>query len=285
MMGRGSYATDACVLVDGARIRASDLAGVVSAFAQLPPDKDLGPAPAGTLVRLYQRGQLAALLPGPSADLPERLCVQRKREAIPLEEWQASIERAVKTACGEISVRIKVVETPRHRYPSGTIEFHRSGIAASRGSALLWRGSLTTPDKSTVPVWIRAELQTLRHARIVVRPIAMGTVVVAEDFKREEAWTSGICEAEKESWEPIGRVARHPIPIGEELRREALRIPPAIKRGDAVEVEAKAGAARIRIPAVAEQDAEVGETAPFRSSWNGAKIAGRVLSSQRARVE
>lgn len=283
--GLRGLASEACVLVDGPRIHAGDLAPLAPAFAELPPDKDLGPAPAGTLVRLFHRGQLAALLPGTHSDLPERLCVQRRRDVIPPEAWQAAIERTVKESCGEIPAKIHVVEAPKHRFPSGQLIFHRAGITASRGSALLWRGSIAMPDKSSVPVWLRVELQTLRPAVLAARPIAMGSVLVAEDFKVENTWVPGICETEKEAWRPIGLSARRAISAGSEIRKEELRVPPTVRRGDAVEIETKAGAARIRIPAIAEQDAELGETAPFRSSWNGAKIAGRVVGNQKVRVE
>ena len=37
--------------------------------------------------------------------------------------------------------------------------------------------------------------------------------------------------------------------------------------------------------AVAEQDGEIGETVPVRSTWNGSKLMGRVTGQRKARIE
>lgn len=52
-----------------------------------------------------------------------------------------------------------------------------------------------------------------------------------------------------------------------------------------VKLETASGAARIRIPAAAGQDGEVGETGQLRSGWNGSRLTGLVTSAKRARVE
>ena len=62
-LGVGLSAAEGCVAVDGARIRAGDLAGAAPAFAALPPEKDLAPAPAGTLVRIAQICESAGAAP------------------------------------------------------------------------------------------------------------------------------------------------------------------------------------------------------------------------------
>lgn len=278
-------AADECALVDGARIRAADLAALVPAFAALPPDKDLGPAPAGAMVRVFYKVQLAALLPGAAAGLPDRLCVQRKRDAIPPEVWQAAVEAAMTRLCGATPWKAKVQESPRHRFPRGEIVFPRSGLIASRGSAQLWRGSLALSDKSSVPVWVRAEIEARRRATILQRPLTAGAVLTPEDYRQEDIWAPGICAEEKESPRPEGMVAKRAMPAGAELLREDLRRPPAVQRGQAVELEAGSGAARVRIPAVAEQDGDVGETVRLKSSWNGSKLTGRVTGARKAKVE
>lgn len=284
-LGILATAADTCALVDGAKIRASDLATLAPAFAALPPDKELAPAPAGTMVRVFYKAQLAALLPGLQVDLPDRLCVQRKRDIIPPEMWQSAIDAAMTSICATTPWRAKVIEAPQHRFPTGEILFNRSGIVASRGSVQLWRGSLMLPDKSSIPVWVRVELQARRRATILQHALAAGAVLTPEDYKQDEIWAPGPCTAEKELPHPDGLVAKRPIAAGSELFKEDLRHPPAIHRGQAVELEAASGSARIRIPAVAEQDGEVGETVQLRSGWNGSRLTGRVTGAQKARVE
>ena len=281
----GAPAADACILVDGARIRAADLAAYAPAFGALPPDKDLGPAPAGTMVRVFYKVQLAALLPGPAAELPDRLCVQRKRDAIPPEVWQAAVDATMSRICPATPWKATVLEAPRHRFPSGEIAFNRAGLVASRGSAQLWRGALQLPDKSSVPVWVRVEVQTQRRALILHRPVAAGGTLTADDYREEEVWAPGLCTEEREAVRPEGMIVKRALAAGAAVVNEDLRRPPAVHRGQPVELEAASGTARLRVPTVAEHDAEVGDKVQLKSSWNGTKLVGRVTGSQKARVE
>jgi flagella basal body P-ring formation protein FlgA len=271
--------------VDGPRILAADLAILAPAFSALPPDKDLGPAPAGTMVRVFYRAQLAALLPAVTAELPDRLCVQRKRDAIPPEVWQEAVDNAMARICGEQSWKAKVLEAPHHRFPTGELLFSRSGLAASRGSVQLWRGALMLPDKSSVPVWVRAEIQTQRRVSVLQRPVSAGGLVTSEDYRDEQIWAPGLCVEDKELPPPDGMVARRAMPSGAVLAPEDLRRAPAVHRGQSVELEAASGPARLRVPTVAEHDANVGDRVQLKSAWNGTRLVGRVTGTQKAKVE
>lgn len=284
-LGAGLAAAEGCVAVDGARIRAADLAAAVPAFGALPPDKDLAPAPAGTLVRVFHRSQLAILLPGIVAELPDRICVERKRTAIPEAAWQEAIDAAMTRLCPAIPWKATVLEIPNHRFPSGVLQFSRPGLVASRGSAPLWRGSLLLPDKSSIPVWVRVEVQTERRAAVLNHAIAAGTAISAEDYREEDLWVAGLCVEDTTPPKPEGMVARRALSAGASIQHGDLRRPPAIHRGQPVELEAGSGAARLRVSAVAENDAEVGEQVRLRSTWNGSKLVGRVTGAQKARVE
>ena len=278
-------AAEACLQVDGARLRAADLAAVSPGFAAMPGERDLGPAPAGTMVRVFYRAQLAAMLGGEASELPDRVCVQRKREAIRRDVWQGAVEAAMARLCAATPWRVKLLETPEHKFPSGELQFARAGVIASRGPVQLWRGALLLPDKSSIPVWVRLEMQTQRRAAILQRPLAAGAAVSAEDLREEEVWAVGMCREEREAPRVEGMVARRALAAGAELAKEDLRRAPAVFRGQAVELEAASGTARLRVPAVAEHDAEIGEKVQLKSSWNGTKLVGRVTGTQKARVD
>jgi len=275
----------ACIVVDGARIMAGDLTASIPAFLALPADKDLGPAPAGTLVRTYSKVQLAALLPGTAAELPNRICVQRRRDAIPPEVWQAAVDAAMNRLCDSAPWKATVVEAPRHRFPLGELVFNRAGLIASRGSVQLWRGALHLPDKSSAPVWVRVEIQSQRRAVVMQRAVAAGGTIGVEDYREEEIWAPGPCAAAGEAVKPEGMVAKRTLAQGAVLGGEDLRRAPAVRRGEPVELQASAGATRLRVPTVAEHDAEVGDNVQLKSSWNGTKLVGRVTGTQKARVE
>jgi flagella basal body P-ring formation protein FlgA len=279
-------AAETCVLIEGSRIHAAELSTAAPAFSALPPTRDLGPAPTGTMVRLFTRAQLAALLPGIDAVLPERLCVQRKREAIPPVVWQAAIDVAMTEICGSTPWKAKVQEAPQHRLPAGQLVFHRSGLTASRGPVQVWRGAVQLPEKSSLPVWVRAEIQSQHRARILSQAIPAGAVLSAADYREEEIWAPGVCAESTDAFpSPEGMVAKRAMPAGAELRKEDLRHPPAVHRGQTVELEAASGAARLRVPAIAEHDADLGETVQMKSGWNGSILVGRVTGAQKAKVE
>jgi len=80
-------------------------------------------------------------------------------------------------------------------------------------------------------------------------------------------------------------IVKRAIPSGAELRPEDLRRPPLVHRGQEVQLEASSGSMRIRIPAIAEQDGEIGDKVALKSSWNGSKLVGRVTGSQKAQVD
>ncbi len=274
-----------CVLVEGPRIRAGDLATQAPAFAAVPPDSDFGPAPMGTMIRIFTRVQLAALLSPVSADLPDRLCVQRKREPIDVSLWQAAIDDAMSRSCGSVPWHAKVVEYPRHRFPQGVLSFAPAGFVAGPSPIQLWRGTLTLADKGTVPVWVRLEVRVQRSARIALHAIAAGATLSEADFQQEQIWSNSICKESPHPWPAIGTLAKQAIPSGAEITRENVRRPPAVRRGQAIELEAGTSHARLRMPAVAEHDAEIGEKVQVKSGWNGSRLTGTVVGTQKARVE
>jgi flagella basal body P-ring formation protein FlgA len=277
-----------CVVVDGARVLAGALAGSVPAFGALAAETDLGPAPVGAMARIYTKSQLAAFFAGGEPDgLPDRLCVRRWRAAIGREDWQGAIEAALRRQCGEQEWRAKVIDWPRHEYPRGELGFGAGGFVRTARPPQMWRGVLAMADKSTIPVWVRLEVEVRKTIRVTTRAVRAGEMLSEADSVEEERWVPGVCGGggEKQEWRGAGMVARRAIAAGVRVGMEDLRRPPAVIRGQSVEVEAEAGTARIRIPAVAEGNAEVGDVVRLKSSWNGSRLVGRVTGNQKARVE
>lgn len=280
-----AQAAGECALIDGARILASDLAPFAPAFATLPADKDIGPAPAGTMVRVFSKVQLADLLADAEAQVPDRLCVQRKRDPIPAEAWQAAVDAAMTRLCPDTPWKAKVLEAPNHRFPSGSIQLGRSGIVAGHGSVQLWRGSLLLPDKSSIPIWVRLEIRTQRMAAVLQRPLTAGQPLTEDDYRVEEVWAPGLCDAGPARPSLDGFVTKRAMQSGSEVLLEHLRRAPAVHRGQSVDLEVTAGRTRLRVPAVASHDAEVGEAVKLKSTWNGSLLMGRVTGSQKAKVD
>jgi len=243
-----------CAVVDGPRVRAADLAPLASVFVGVPGDTDLGPAPSGSMVRIYTREQLAVLAGGSQEEMPAGLCVERRRAAIPEDDWRASVDRVFRPPC---LVSIGLKEYPRHRYPGGELVFSAAGLAGSSGGIWLWRGALVLPEKSSIPVWVRVTILRQGRRQVLREAKPMGSVLGAGDFTIEEGnfpVTGSVC-GEASAFSPIGMVARRNLKAGAEVARGDVRRPPAVNRGQSIEVETGAGNSRLRLQAVAENDA------------------------------
>jgi flagella basal body P-ring formation protein FlgA len=290
-----------CLEVDGARIHAGRLAERVAAFAALDSGADLGPAPVGSLVRVFTRTQLQSLLgleAGATADLPNRLCVTRKRQTIPREQWQAAAEKAVAEVCGSMPWRASVTEFSKQAYPAGELQFSPTGLGpvapvgarnSGRKRPRSWRGQLVLPERTTIPVWIQLELETQAETAVAVRDLAAGTVLRTDDYKVEPVWrteTGGgtLCSASAPAPQ-AGMVLSRSVAAGEALPLGSVRRAPAVRRGATVELEVEAGAAMLRAPATAEADAEIGEPVRVRNHWNGRGQVGKVAGNGRVRLE
>lgn len=268
-----------CVVVDGARLRAAELATRIAEFAKLDPAKDLGPAPFGAMVRIYSKAQLADFLGRGAESLPETTCVERRREPIPESAWRAALEAAA-NGC---EVRIELREYPKHRFPIGELHFARTGIV-SGATTSLWRGSLVLPEKQTIPVWVRADIRVPGSRWTIRAQIQAGSKLGEEDLSEETGWFAGIPCKTNEHWTPVGLVARRNLKAGAVLLPSDTRRPPAVQRGQTVDVES-GGAARVRVNGVAETNGEIGQNVRVTSSWNGSRLVGRVTAEGKVRVE
>ena len=279
LVSAGVIAAAECIVVEGSRVRAGDLATRVAPFAELDSERDLGPAPFGAMVRIYSKTQLTEMLGRGADNLPETLCVERRREPIPESKWREALERAV-AGC---EVQIDLREFPKHRFPIGDLQFAKTGIVAG-STVSLWRGSLVLPDKQSIPVWVRAEIRVPGKRWKIAAPVVAGTRFVDTDIAQESGWFSGVPCQPVEDWNPAGFIARRSLKSGAILQRADARRPPAVQRGQPVDVES-GGVARVRVAAVAETSGEIGESVRVKSSWNGSRLTGRVTSDGKVRVE
>ena len=268
-----------CVSVVGGRILAGEIAARVASFSSLDPLRDLGPAPFGSMARIFSQPQLAELLGRGSEDLPETLCVERRREPIPESKWREALSRAVP----DCDIQIELRDYPKHRLPVGELQFSKSGFVPG-ATVSLWRGSLALPERQTIPVWVRAEVRILGVRWKVAAPVQPGGRIAESDLVMERGWFTGIpCQA-AEDWNPAGLIARRSLKAGAVLHKTDFRRLPAVQRGQVVAVES-GGAARVRVPAVAEGNGEVGESVRVTSSWNGSRLIGRVTAEGKVRVD
>jgi flagella basal body P-ring formation protein FlgA len=231
------------------------------------------------MVRIYSKTQLVEMLGRGAENLPETLCVERRRDPIPEAAWRQALDRAV-SGC---EVQFDLREFPKHRFPTGELQFAKTGIVAA-ATASLWRGSLVLPDKQSIPVWVRVDIRVPSQRWRSVTPIQAGSRIAEGDVLQETGWFAGTPCQTVEDWNPTGLIARRSLKSGAILQRADARRPPAVQRGQTVDVES-GGAARVRVSGVAEANAEIGQNVRVTSAWNGSRLTGRVTADGKVRVE
>jgi flagella basal body P-ring formation protein FlgA len=252
------FALGACLAVGARsdRILAGDLAAAAPEWSAVAPETQLAlaPAPGGQRVfhplelrRLAQRWNLPAV--------PDReLCVTRPVAVPDPAVLLAAMRRQLPGA------RIEILEFSRQPAPQGDLEFPLSGLRPPSTDGSFWSGYVTYGGHMRFAVWARVKVAA-----------TVSRVVSGEDLKPGRAVDGAILRVESREEFPVpgfvasvgeaaGRVARRSIAAGAPLRAEWLEPAKVIARGDAVQVEIVAGAARLTLAGIAASSGAVGDT-------------------------
>ena len=138
----------ACQEAPGERVLARDLAPAIPGFESVPPETDLGAAPAVGSRRVFEAAELARL--GQKLGvriLPDPVCVQRASQSLTAERLLPLL-RALNGAVTE------VVDYTRAPLPLGEIEFRPPGP----GPSGIWRGSVRYGNAHSVPIWVKVRM-------------------------------------------------------------------------------------------------------------------------------
>lgn len=275
-----------CLVVEGERIRAGELARLRPLFAALDPALEVGYAPAPGLRRVLAPAELARLARrhGLIEASVDAVCVERA--VVRLAE--ADLVEAMRRSLGE-QARIEIVDRARYAVPDGAIEFPLAGLAgtpAQPGGAVLWRGRVRMASGRTAPVWARVKVWVGRRALVArrdltpARPIEAGDVEerLVEIFPRAAPEVLGAAEV-------VGARPRRRIRAGEVVTGEALRLAPEVNRGDAVEVEVRSAGARLVLEARAETPGRRGDAVLVRNPSTGRRFRAVVEGPGRLAVD
>lgn len=273
----------ACTAIEGERIVARDLAKAVPSLLSVDPELDFGPAPLPGVKRILTRAQLArlaAIREIPTGEFPESLCLERVQSVLDPAVVLAAIERAAREILPGEDVRVEVLDYIRYPLPEGSLSFRRSGIlgGASKGidSALLWRGTLATTTKRSVPVWVRAKVLAKRPCWRAKSELTSGALLADHQFDRSEDWLNPFLSA-AECADPGGKGVRlrRPLRGGQLLLRSDLAVVPPVRRGESVQASLEVASATLSFDAVAEMDGTDGQSVLIKRE--GRRLRARVI--------
>jgi hypothetical protein len=146
-----------CALVKGGTITAADVAALAPAFASLPADLPLAPAPSPGARRVFRSPELVAIARSHSLAItaPDNLCFEWPMQALDPQKLMAAMQAAL----GTPGAQIEIVDSGARQVPPGAIEFRRGDlpVPASKASRtpVVWRGSIVYGANRRFEIWAR----------------------------------------------------------------------------------------------------------------------------------
>lgn len=134
---------------------------------------------------------------------------------------------------------------------------------------------VTCEQPATWTAYVSARVRVLGHYLVLARALRPGQIVGPDDIERRSGdLTTEGDGALVDSTQAIGHPARIAVAAGQPLKREMLRIPPAVRRGQQVRVVTGGSGFEVSSEGRAMNDAAPGELVRVRLK------KGRVLSGQ-----
>jgi flagella basal body P-ring formation protein FlgA len=197
-----------------------------------------------------------AALPARGSDLAERVRVL-------LDERLAGSAGEIEVSVGEPDSRLKLAPCARMEpfVPSGARLLGRTSLGVRCTEGANW------------VVYVPVQIRLFVDAWVAARPIPRGVTLGAEDVRLDRVDIAPLRGNAVLADVPlIGRMALRAVAPGEPLRRDALRSPPVVQPGDAVQVVAVGTGFAAQTPGKALTAAADGQTAQV------ALPGGKVLS-------
>jgi len=268
-----------CIVVEGERILASDLARANPVFSDLEPDRPLAYSPVVGVERVLSASEQRRLMelhglgPGPAEDV----CFERASELLTVERVMAALDAALRIP----DSNIELMDFSRRPVPLGELDFDIAGLSSpgNRGpdEPVLWRGAVRYGSRRSVSVWARVRISVSRPRVVAVcdlpagKPIRPGDVEV----RTMNAFPEDTSPAETVD-AVIGSLPRRAIPAGRAVYEKNLRTPEPVQRGDIVEVTVFSGAAQLQFDALAEATGRLGDSVVVSNPSNGARFSAEV---------
>jgi flagella basal body P-ring formation protein FlgA len=277
-----------CHAIQNEIILARDVAAVVPGFAQVAGDFRLGYLPSTGAPRIFRAADLQRIAKNQGteiADLPD-VCFALQTFIPQPEDIRAAIRETLADVPGVTSARIEISASSQHPAPLGKLIFPRTGMQQASGSQpdIVWRGYVHHAD-SDFPVWARVRI-VANMTRVVAtanipsgKPVQKNQVRLesCEDFLLDEATARSLDEV-------IGYVPKSLLRAYLPIRKTQLASLPEVVKGELIDVEVFAGAARLLVKGKAQSDGFQGSTILVRNLSSGKDFRARVAGKNKAIV-
>ena len=278
----------ACFLaVQEDRIYTGDLAQALPVFAAASPEIPVSLAPAPGAQRVFGIPELVRLVSrlGLKNGPLSTVCFEMRARVLTADD----VLPVLQASLGMPDARIEIEELSRYAVPEGLVVFPRTGLqrqpAGQRDAAVLWKGYVQYGRSSQKPVWARVRILAERTVTVARTDLPAGEPIRSEQLRMEVVEGFPDDSAPTAPGQIVGLAPRRPIAAGEEVSPRQLQRVVAIRRGEAVNVEARCGLAVLRLSGEAETEAAIGETIKLRNLSSGRTFLAKVTAPGEALVD
>jgi flagella basal body P-ring formation protein FlgA len=279
---------DGCLSIQDDRIYAGDVAATVPAFAGVAPDFVLGYAPAPGTRRVFKGDALARLArnQGVTTDAIPDVCFERAMATLESEE----ILEGMRSSWTGPEVHMELRSWSPKIAPQGKVVFPRTGLqlpAASDPQAeVVWRGYVIYGNNRRFGISARARITTTTTRVVAVSDLPAGEMVREDQIRLESFDTFALDDRPARHLdEVVGYIPNALIRAGSTVLRSQLGRAPEVGRGDVVQVEVTAGAARLTLEGRAEADGATGKTILVKNLTSGKDFRARVTGKGKVSVQ
>jgi flagellar basal body P-ring formation protein FlgA len=180
---------------------------------------------------------------------------------------------------------VDLLDYSRAPAPAGELRFPLSGLRTQAGVAV-WNGYVAYGGARRFPLWVKLKVAGSMPRLVAAAPLQPGRAIAGDQLRLERPSNARESLAAPVSMEDvIGKAPRRFIAKGTAIRQEWLEEPKAVVRGDVVVVEARAGAARLEMHALAEASGSPGDTVPVVNPQSKKRFQARVEGPGKVSVE
>jgi flagella basal body P-ring formation protein FlgA len=277
-----------CEMIANDRIYGEDLAKALPVFLnKIPGDAVIAYSPTPGARRFFGSAELQRIgSPYGVAVGPDvHACFEWKLQPLTDEVVRAAIRDSLEAP----DARVDVLQVSRNQAPEGKVVFPLSGLLASTltgpDTPVTWRGDVLYHGSRKYSVWARVKVSATT-TRVVATQLIQPGQTVEPDQVRLETYDDFPLRSDiaRNLAEVIGRMPRRPLREGLPVLRGDLIEPFQVQRGDLVDVTAIAGAAQLRLPAVAEMQGRQGDMISLKNPHSGKIFRARIEGKDRALV-
>jgi len=268
-----------CIEIDGEHIRTGQLAAIIPEFRQTDAAIGFAPAPGAkrVLSGMEIRNQLRRLGLPTNAPHYERVCLVRRV----LEYSQNDFAEAIASALGNPTDSFEIIRYGPQHGPAGKLEFSRRGFVrtAANRNPVLWKGRLRYSPSGSVPAWAEVRFLHSVDQFVASQALPAGHILEAGDLQTKPMPADPFHDRSSARLaDLVGKAMRRSIKAGTTVDLASLTEPPVVGRGDAVRIEARAGAAFVSVDGTARSAGRIGQEITVRNIQNGKLLKARVAA-------